>query len=130
MTVWVVQTRPGSPNGDGNAIGYPTREEAERAVAEKRWLRDNSRVYAPFKAASIDWKIDESFGAAHDPECTACEHDCPWTRVPAPLGAPFCTVCDDHHEASDDGDDGRTCVNCDSPNMFTSTHCRYCHARG
>jgi hypothetical protein len=32
-------------------------------------------------------------------ECTGCEHDCPWKRTnPAPLGAPFCTICDDHNE--------------------------------
>jgi hypothetical protein len=36
----------------------------------------------------------------HDPECTGCDHDCPWRRTnPAPLGAPFCSVCDDHAEA-------------------------------
>jgi len=34
----------------------------------------------------------------HDPECTACEHGCPWKG--RPMGAPFCTVCDDHWEAA------------------------------
>lgn len=33
----------------------------------------------------------------HDPECTGCEHNCPWKGNP--LGAPFCDVCDDHMEA-------------------------------
>lgn len=39
----------------------------------------------------------------HDPECTGCEHDCPWKNNP--LGAPFCSICDDHWEAGDDPDD-------------------------
>lgn len=33
----------------------------------------------------------------HDPECTGCEHDCPWRRHH--FGSPFCSVCDDHAEA-------------------------------
>lgn len=37
---------------------------------------------------------------AHDVECTSCVHDCPWTRTPGPLGAPFCPICDDHYEAT------------------------------
>lgn len=35
--------------------------------------------------------------AEHDPECTGCEHNCPWKGNP--IGAPFCGVCDDHMEA-------------------------------
>lgn len=38
----------------------------------------------------------------HDPECTGCEHECPWGRHH--FGAPYCPVCDDHAEAADDGD--------------------------
>jgi hypothetical protein len=34
----------------------------------------------------------------HDPECIECEHDCPWRGNP--LGAPFCSICDDHMEAN------------------------------
>jgi hypothetical protein len=34
----------------------------------------------------------------HDAECTSCEHECPWQGNP--LGAPFCSVCDDHMEAT------------------------------
>jgi hypothetical protein len=35
----------------------------------------------------------------------APEHDCPWRRTnPAPLGAPFCDVCDDAQEAENDAD--------------------------
>jgi len=34
----------------------------------------------------------------HDPECTRCEHDCPWLR--AHLGTPYCAICDDHNEAA------------------------------
>lgn len=38
--------------------------------------------------------------SGHDGECVGCEHDCPWLRTrPAPLGAPFCSTCDDHGEA-------------------------------
>lgn len=33
----------------------------------------------------------------HDPDCTECEHDCPWRGHN--FGAPFCAVCDDHGEA-------------------------------
>lgn len=36
----------------------------------------------------------------HDPECTGCEHDCPWKG--RPMGAPYCQVCDDHNENSGD----------------------------
>jgi hypothetical protein len=36
----------------------------------------------------------------HDPECIGCDHDCPWTRIPGPIGAPFCDICDDHMEAT------------------------------
>jgi hypothetical protein len=36
---------------------------------------------------------------AHDAECTACEHDCPWHG--RPLGAPYCQICDDHAEAAE-----------------------------
>jgi hypothetical protein len=46
-----------------------------------------------------DWR---KFCQDHDPECTGCEHDCPWRRHH--LGTPFCPVCDDHAEASDDAD--------------------------
>jgi hypothetical protein len=34
----------------------------------------------------------------HDPDCTDCEHDCPWRNNP--MGAPFCSICDDHMEAN------------------------------
>ena len=33
----------------------------------------------------------------HTPECTRCEHDCPWRRHT--IGAPYCSTCDDHAEA-------------------------------
>lgn len=37
----------------------------------------------------------------HDPMCTDCDHDCPWRRTnPAPMGAPFCPICDDHAESA------------------------------
>ena len=36
----------------------------------------------------------------HADDCLTCEHDCPWRGTP--LGAPFCAVCDDHMERSDD----------------------------
>lgn len=41
----------------------------------------------------------------HDPECTGCEHDCPWRGNP--MGAPFCSFCDDHSEHAHalEGDD-------------------------
>lgn len=33
----------------------------------------------------------------HDPTCTKCEHACAWRGLV--IGAPFCSVCDDHGEA-------------------------------
>ena len=53
-------------------------------------------------------KAHTAWADAHDPECVSCEHDCPWKRTPAPMGAPFCATCDDHWEAGeDDRDDNR-----------------------
>lgn len=48
----------------------------------------------------IDYSVPDE--EMHDPECTGCEHDCPWRRSyrrGGTLGAPFCGVCDDHGEA-------------------------------
>lgn len=42
-------------------------------------------------------EIDDEGKAGHPAECTGCEHDCPWRN--RPMGAPFCSICDDHSEA-------------------------------
>jgi hypothetical protein len=59
---------------------------------------DHSREPAGWAVA---YRHDEE---THNPECVRCDHDCPWSpnRVPQPLGAPFCSVCDDHSEAAHD----------------------------
>lgn len=57
MTVWVNQTRPGWPKGDGNSVGYPTMEAALAAIEQKRMWRDTSPVYSAFKAQNIDWVV-------------------------------------------------------------------------
>lgn len=49
----------------------------------------------------FEWDCGELY-LYHSGECVDCKHDCPWTRVPGPIGAPFCSVCDDHMENSDD----------------------------
>lgn len=43
--------------------------------------------------------IDHNDRDCHSPECEGCEHDCPWRGNP--LGAPYCSICDDHNEARD-----------------------------
>ncbi len=58
MTVWVHQTRPEFPHGDGTMHGFPTRKAAEEWAGGRRYLRDNSPVFAPFKDAGIDWVVD------------------------------------------------------------------------
>jgi hypothetical protein len=46
---------------------------------------------------------DDDDAETHSAECAGCVHDCPRMRTaPAPLGAPYCDTCADHHEASDD----------------------------
>lgn len=39
----------------------------------------------------------------HDPDCRSCEHNCPWRGNP--LGAPYCQVCADHAEHSEEDED-------------------------
>jgi hypothetical protein len=46
------------------------------------------------------WRDEFDAELPHDPECTGCEHDCPWQGNP--MGAPFCSICDDHMEAAGD----------------------------
>jgi hypothetical protein len=61
MSVWVAQTRPGWPHGDGNGRGgFASREEAEAWIASMREARDTSPVWVEFKAQGIDWRIVDS----------------------------------------------------------------------
>jgi len=48
-------------------------------------------------SCSFEHGLDPCKCEEHDPECIQCEHDCPWKGNP--IGAPFCSICDDHMEA-------------------------------
>jgi len=45
---------------------------------------------------------DLTFDDEHTAECVTCDHDCPW--LANPIGAPFCSTCDDHAEAAYDSE--------------------------
>ncbi len=70
-----------------------------RPDAQVVFLIDESSQFSVSFSAFVRTDPD----AEHSAECVGCEHDCPWNGNP--MGAPFCTVCDDHMEASADEDE-------------------------
>lgn len=66
-------------------------------------------VWSAQEAADIVTDHAPDYITPHSPECTSCEHDCPWRRTPQPIGAPWCSVCDDHGEAVHAGYGDRPC---------------------
>lgn len=62
--VWVNQTRPGWPNGDGNSRGFYSLEEAQNWINVHRHARDNDPVWVNYKNAQIDWII----APEHEPD--------------------------------------------------------------
>ena len=45
----------------------------------------------------VGWVILYKEDDWHNPECVSCVHDCPWNGHT--IGAPYCSICDDHSEA-------------------------------
>jgi hypothetical protein len=72
------------------------------------WMCDGTRTgflalmerwFAEARAAQDD-DTPAAMATAHGPECTGCEHDCPLKRTLPAIGSPWCSICDDHYEAS------------------------------
>jgi hypothetical protein len=81
-----VRTRDGLQSR--TVLGVLQRTPLHGALLEVR--ADDGNVFRSHMHGVVDL-------LTHDPACTGCEHDCPWRKNP--LGAPFCSVCDDHWEA-------------------------------
>ena len=64
---------------------------------------------------------------SHDPTCTDCVHDCPWSR--RTLGAPWCAVCDDHSEAQHAGYGDDPC-DCGDPDEYVGDGGTMCTMHG